>query len=116
MRASAVPGISMSAQHGKEDHATASVTTQPGVHASQPKAALRASASEPETSKDDMKKSGSKWRAGARLGALLIALGALAVGASVAGVGADAGTASSAGQGPRVGPVAATATGAVRGT
>jgi hypothetical protein len=51
-------------------------------------------------------KSGSKWRAGARLGALLIALGALAVGATVAGAGADAGTASSAGQGPRFGPVA----------
>jgi len=60
-------------------------------------------------------KNGITWRAGARTGALLIALGALAAGATVAGAGADAGTAPSALTGARVGLVAATAGGAVRG-
>jgi para-nitrobenzyl esterase len=54
-------------------------------------------------------------RAGARLGALLIALGALTVGATAAGAGADAVTAPAAQQGARTGLVAMTAGGAVRG-
>jgi len=59
--------------------------------------------------------SGITWRAGARLGAVLIALGALAVGATTAGAGAEAATAPSAQQGARTGLVVATADGAVGG-
>jgi para-nitrobenzyl esterase len=60
-------------------------------------------------------KSGSRWRAGARLGAVLISLGALAAGAAAAGAGAYASTAPSAQQSARAGLVALTANGAVRG-
>ena len=58
---------------------------------------------------------GSTWRACARLGVVLIALGALAAGATAAGAVADAGTARSGGQGAHVSLVVATAGGAVRG-